>query len=618
MAVLATLAVSLSDKPSIDSLLSGIRWKGNALTYSLRASAPAANSYASDFAEGFAALNQMQQSAARLALARWSAVCNLRFIEVPDEGGGGVLRFGTCSSNVVPTSAAYYPSSAEYGGDVWFGNSNSNAPDNPQAGNYDYLTFIHEIGHALGLKHPHSLRGVFPVASLDSDAMQYTVMSYRSYIGDSTSGGYSNGGTSYATSPMVNDIAAVQYMYGANYNFNSGNTRYVVNPNKATVFATVWDGGGTDTYDLSGFSTGVSIDLRPGQWSFTSSAQLAQLNYYEVAYGYSSTLVRAPGNFCNALLCNEDIRSLIENAVGGSGDDVLIGNQVGNCLQGGLGKDTLTLGDGSDTVLFSRNDGMDLITDDTLLGDKVYISGASIGELRVSATDDQYIVSIDGTGDSVAFQRGLADPALFADATEFFVGNATGAGALFRENTVFYAGISTASDGLVYTDALSGVRAYDLMKNTASFYSVENFDNRENVSGGSVLRGTLGDNVLYAVTGMDIVGQIGDMLWGRSGNDTLVGGTGADTFWYGRDEGDDIVSTAISEADRIMLYTALTTSDVSAAVAGNDLILTLGEGTLTLNGGAALVDGNGGAFILADRTSHNIVYDSNTSQYCLL
>ena len=165
----ATNFVSLSGDAKVNGLMSGIEWASGALSFSFRTSAPVG-----EYATGFAALNSTQQTAARQALDLWASVSGLTFTEVADTGSGGVIRFGTCSSSVVPTSEAYYPSSLDVGGDVWFGNSNSNAPDDPQKGNYDFHTFVHELGHALGLKHPHDVGeyGSFPIAPSADDAMQ--------------------------------------------------------------------------------------------------------------------------------------------------------------------------------------------------------------------------------------------------------------------------------------------------------------------------------------------------------------------------------------------------------------------------------------------------------------
>ena len=96
---------------------------------------------------------------------------------------------------------------------------------------------------------------------------------------------------------MMYDIAALQKMYGANFNTNSGNSTYswstttgemFINgvgqgtPAANKIFLTVWDGGGTDTYDFSNYATSLTVDLRPGQWSTVSAAQLALLHYRRI------------------------------------------------------------------------------------------------------------------------------------------------------------------------------------------------------------------------------------------------------------------------------------------------------------------------------------------------
>ena len=615
MATLPILSIESSGQTVVDLLMSGRKWSSTELTYSFRTSSPVD----SDFALGFAPLNVAQQLAARQALARWAAVCNISFTEVADDDDGGIIRFGTCSSTIVPTSGAYYPNEYESGGDVWFGNSSGSSPNNPVAGGYAFDTFVHELGHSLGLKHPHEVWGVFPKANVAVDAMQNTVMSYRSYLGDSTSGGYSNAGDSYPYAPMAYDIAAVQYLYGANYNFNSDNTTYVFNPARPVIFGTIWDGGGTDTYDLSAYATSVTVSLLPGAWTTSSVSQLAKLNYYEVAYGYSMTLQLAPGNVCNALLYNEDTRSLIENVIGGSGNDSILGNQLNNTVQGGHGDDTLKLGRGDDVVLWSRGDGADVITDQAFSdGDRIRVTGVSRIELLINANDDQFVVGIAGTTDSVSWNRAAVNPAVYVDDNVLTMVNATAEGSLFSRDS-FYAGTSLAKLDRVFTTESSGVQAFDLLKDANTFYSVDVFDNSGNVAGGSVIRGTSEDNVLTAVNAAALTGQQGDMLWGRGGNDTLVGGVGADTFWYGRDEGADVVSGGVQElADKIMLYTALTPGDVSLTGLGADLVLTMGSGSLTLLGGVALVGGSSGVFMLADRSRYNVAVDSVSGAYVLI
>ena len=84
---------------------------------------------------------------------------------------------------------------------------------------------LHETGHALGLKHAHEVKGSFGAVPVEYDSLEYTVMSYKSYVGGPTTG-YTLGSTSYPQTLMMLDIAAIQTTYGANYNTNAGNTVY--------------------------------------------------------------------------------------------------------------------------------------------------------------------------------------------------------------------------------------------------------------------------------------------------------------------------------------------------------------------------------------------------------
>ena len=177
----------------------------------------------------------------------------------------------------------------------------------PQKGNYAWFTMIHEIGHALGLKHPFEKLGSFGTMPADHNSIEYSVMTYLSYVGAHNTGSYTCGSWDYPQSFMMYDIAALQIEYGANYGTNSGNTTYTWDANSGQefingvgqgapgankIFLTVWDGGGTDTYDFSNYTTNLSINLSPGAWTTTSSAQLANLGNGHFA----------AGNIANALL----------------------------------------------------------------------------------------------------------------------------------------------------------------------------------------------------------------------------------------------------------------------------------------------------------------------------
>lgn len=354
-------SVSATGNAEIDGLLSGVKWSGT-ISYSFPTSASLYPSPYSSSNEpsspSFAAAPVQMQTAINYAVALIQSYTNAS-ITYNGSGSADIMVAQSSASN--PTSKAYYPSSSAAGGDVWFGIGY----DYTQAklGNYYFVTALHELGHAFGLKHSQETGGPANVAVPTAhDDSEYTVMSYRSYVGASTTSGYTNEAYGYSQTYMANDILALQTMYGADYTTQSGNTVYTWSPTTGQefingvgqladgggvggsanrIYETVWDGGGIDTYDLSNYTTNLSINLNPGASSVFSSTQLAYLgngNY-------------AAGNVYNAYLYNGDTRSYIDNAIGGSGNDTIIGNAIANVLNGGSGNDTITGGGGNDTII---------------------------------------------------------------------------------------------------------------------------------------------------------------------------------------------------------------------------------------------------------------------------
>lgn len=330
-------------------LLMGTKWASTSLTYSFPTS-PEDYAYTGEAEDNFAVANAAQQSAVLKVFGMISAATALTFSAAAP--GDGLLRFAR--SDAPPTAWAYYPDGDnEQGGDVWFNMSNGHF-DSPQIGNYAFHAALHEIGHALGLKHPHEAAGAFRSVGGTNNSMAYSVMSYASYAGARATG-YTNAYGGYAQSLMINDILALQQLYGANYDHNAGDTTYRWDPVTGefriddveqgapasnTIFMTVWDGGGTDTYDFSNYTTNLKISLLPGAWSTVSTNQLAVLGGTK----------RPPGNIANAKLFENDPRALVENAVGGTGNDKMTGNNAANLLQGGAGNDSLAGGNGADTL----------------------------------------------------------------------------------------------------------------------------------------------------------------------------------------------------------------------------------------------------------------------------
>lgn len=357
-----SVSVTKTNNADIDGLLSGAKWSG-AISYSFPDSpSDYPNSYSGGSSEpttsGFASAPSQMQAAINYAIGLIQSYTNAS-ITYNGANSADIMIAQSPSAN--PTSYAYYPGNYAAGGDVWFGTSY----DYTQAklGNYYFTTALHELGHAFGLKHSQETGGVANVAVPSAhDDSEYTVMSYRSYVGASTTTGYTNEAYGYPQTYMANDILALQTMYGANYNTQSGSTVYTWSPTTGQefingvgqlaagggvggsanrIYETVWDGGGVDTYDLSNYTTSLSINLNPGASSVFSTTQLANLGdgHY------------ASGNIYNAYLYNGDARSYIDNAIGGSGGDTIIGNAIANVLNGGSGNDSITGGGGNDTIV---------------------------------------------------------------------------------------------------------------------------------------------------------------------------------------------------------------------------------------------------------------------------
>lgn len=164
-------------------------------------------------------------------------VANITFTERTETADqAGDIRWG--NSSLPDTAWAYYPTNHPAGGDIWFG-PHYPQYQSPAKGDFGYATFIHELGHALGLAHPHASNTNLPVAG--HDQLRYSIMSYRGYEGQPVNAGYWL--DYFPTTPMIDDIAAMQAMYGANMSYNASNTVYPWDAG-AEIFETIWDGGG--------------------------------------------------------------------------------------------------------------------------------------------------------------------------------------------------------------------------------------------------------------------------------------------------------------------------------------------------------------------------------------
>lgn len=355
----------------MSQMINGRAWSGSGagpvrVTYSFPTSVA---SYGTDYAPGnqselggFSPFTQAQREMAINALNLWADVANVEFQEVT---GAGDIRFGNTTTQI-NAAHAYFPNTGA-GGDVWV--NPAYAPNRELGfGQYGHETLIHEVGHALGLNHANNYDGSTtqdnPTHNFDS--YQYTLMSYYHHQAPASRG-------IYPAAPMLMDILAVQRIYGANYRTRAGNTTYGFNAsndvraafdfsrNQRPIVA-IWDGAGNDTLNLSGYGMAQRISLVPG--SFSSVGGLT--DNLAIAFGAE-----------------------IENAIGGRGNDIIVGNGLANRLVGGGGRDALHGGAGDDQLIGSG--GRDRLNGDA--GDDTYVFRGRFGHDVVADLDGRNTLS---------------------------------------------------------------------------------------------------------------------------------------------------------------------------------------------------------------------------------
>lgn len=321
----ATTSVGLTGDYRIDELVGGRKWEAPAGTdVELSFSFPADDSVFAyggyHLAPGYRGFDQAERDAFRDAASSWAAVADIGFTEIAETGSDvGVVRAAVTDGIGSAAGAAFQPSGAPSGGDLWLGTSTvTGSLTTMQPGGYAHKILLHELGHVLGLGDLYHRPASFSADELSS---RYTVMAL---------GNTGNVGINPQT-PMLYDVLAIQHLYGANDTHNADDTLYTFAPDHAH-FLTIWDAGGDDTLDASDQVLPVDVDLRAGAFSSVGI--------------YSSTFDqwRATDNVAIAY------GAIIENAVGSAHADTLTGNDTANVLSGNSGDDDLR-GNGGDDRL---------------------------------------------------------------------------------------------------------------------------------------------------------------------------------------------------------------------------------------------------------------------------
>jgi Ca2+-binding RTX toxin-like protein len=617
----ATSYVANSGTTNIDALLSGYKWGASVgssaiLSYSFPwingsssvFSGPNGQPYDTKLDESTAeyhfGLNTIQQAAATAAINAWASVANISFSYVSETATNvGDIRFaftsavssGSWGHTSFPSS--YWPSA----GDIWISHLLASNIE-WQVGSYNFEALLHEIGHALGLKHPFESNPKLPTAW---DSRVYTVMSYIDPLNDMYPNiGYVNGKTDWLTyrifpdTPMVLDIAAIQYIYGANTSYKSGNDVYKYDP-ASPFFTSIWDAAGNDTISVANFSTNCDVDLTPG--SYSSIRYLKPTNPGTVKVTYDGT-----NNLGIAYNC------IIENAIGGSGNDKLTGNSVNNFLDGGPGNDLMYGGDGNDTFDWdsTKRSGTDKMYggrgDDTFVFDSVFdvavenpnegtdtiwvsanysiadhanienlyglgtaslnlVGNSASNYLRGSSGDDQ----IDGGAGS--------DYALFADKFAECIISPVGANFVVKtksegQDTVKNVEYLKFSDQTINLSLLSKPSTYTLTAASPSFD--EGMNALFYLSTSGVLAGTLLNYSLSGVTASDIStgGLNGTVFVGADGRSTITVGLALDKLT----EGDETLTISLQGAQASTTIKDISLSAVSTVIHTLSIIIDKG------------------------------------------
>lgn len=325
----------------VERQLSLGKWENSVITYSFPSNSLYMETDDTDFYGSWFIRNGFvpvinQQDEIRLALRLWDDLVARDFREVVNNRGSDIeYAFssgmgGEYAFNVAGTGSVWF----EYPSDV----------GSAKPGDYGFNTIIHETGHALGLDHMGDYNGAGnhqPSSFQDTEV--YTVMSYfgpsgplynnQVHTADWTN--YSGEEISPQT-PMLYDVYVIQKIYGIPTNTRTGNTIYGFSSNITDITSNVFDftinknpilcifdSSGTDTINLSGYTSVSFVNLKAGAFSS-----------------------------CNGMTDNISIayNCMIENAITGNADDLLIGNEVNNSLSSGAGNDFLDGGRGNDTI----------------------------------------------------------------------------------------------------------------------------------------------------------------------------------------------------------------------------------------------------------------------------
>ena len=471
------------------------------------------------------------------------------------------------------------------------------------SGNLDLNTrsrqvLMHEIGHSLGLSHPHSAYnngsptitadyaatrslgfnqlGFRTVTAADMYKEYFTIMSYD----DQQSVLPGSNALFHAHTPMILDVIALQEAYGEGIG-TTGAGSDVIDAGTAG-YRTYFDPGGTDTIDLSQYETGAHLQMGV---NIAGAPHLVGVLMNTTEATTLAVLGRVPANL-------RWFYGEYENATGGANADVILGSPLGNVinglagndrLDGKAGDDNLLGGDGTDSVYGS--DGSDTLAggagNDLLYGGSALWSDALLG----GPGDDYYEISNGASSVAELAGEGIDTVLTYASFTTLAVH--------VEYLTLDVSAGNADANGSSLGDTLSG--------NTGNnrFWAFGGDDLVLGGDGSDILMGMGGNDVLYAGSG----------LW----TDTLIGGTGDDVY--------ELHNAASTVTERAGEGTDTARSDAAYTTLWDNVenLLLLGAGNNGVNGNALnnTITGNVGNNSLYGFAGDDLLLGSAGSDFLL-
>jgi hypothetical protein len=353
----------------VKELINGTEWQSSTITYSFNKTPP------SDYytypegglTDGFTPLDAQQRDAVKQIMRELDALLSLSFVEVQS---GGDIAFNIVDMDATTAGFSFNPGNTySYEGDIFLSSAFNTDPQNfgLNPGQNGWLTIVHELGHALGLKHPfEGTLGIgYDQLPPELDDTNHTVMSYTNryditpeltYSADTVSIHYP---ITYTQLYGLYDVAALDYIYGLEQNYNAQENIYTFSFADGKPL-TIVDQGGDDILDLSSTTGADIIDLTPGS---VNSADVHTLDeiiklYQDDLHAHSfytadswistnlSDLYLQEELFTGKDALTISAESIIEDISTGLGDDLVKDNFVDNVIQTAAGDDGIYLGSG--------------------------------------------------------------------------------------------------------------------------------------------------------------------------------------------------------------------------------------------------------------------------------